>query len=328
MDLDGDGCTDLLSGSWPGEIFLFRGLAGHAFAAPEMLKDKDGAIINIGGGVEERPDRITISGSVTFETVDGKRFANYHGKRIESTPDKLISTTGTASVVHPVDWDGDGDYDLIIGNIDGNVYLVPNEGTPKSYAFGKEKKLMAADQPVRVASRAGPCVADWDGDGDLDLLMGAEDGGVSLFRNTGSRKSPELAAAVPLLPAGREFNPPQAPREAQRGMRAKLCVVDWNGDGKLDLLVGDLVSRKPDLPEPTPEQKAEYERIRKELEPLEARFNELVEKLIGPKRVRTWEERDQVKKERLEVLDQIEALSSKLPPEEERHGWVWLFLRQ
>ena len=42
MDIDGDGHPDLLSGSWPGELFLFRGTADHSFAAPEMLKDKSG----------------------------------------------------------------------------------------------------------------------------------------------------------------------------------------------------------------------------------------------------------------------------------------------
>jgi len=328
VDLDGDGYADLLSGSWPGEIFLFRGLAGHTFAAGEMLKDKDGEIINIGGGIEQRPDGITISGSAEFETVDGMRFAKYRGQRIESTPEKPIGITGTASVVHPVDWDGDGDYDLIVGDIGGNVYFVPNEGTAKSYAFGKEKKLMAGGQPVRVSSRAGPCVADWDGDGDLDLLVGADDGSVSLFRNTGSRKSPELAAAVQLVPPGDGSSGTQAPKEVHRGTRSKICVADWNGDGKLDLLLGDVAYLKPDLPEPTPEQKAEYERIRKELEPLEARYNELVDKLRGPKRVRTREELDQVRKEFIETVDQIEALNSKLPREYEMHGWVWLFLRK
>ena len=36
MDLDGDGVTDLLSGSWPGEIFFFRGKGKGDFAALEQ----------------------------------------------------------------------------------------------------------------------------------------------------------------------------------------------------------------------------------------------------------------------------------------------------
>ena len=29
-------------------------------------------------------------------------------------------------------------------------------------------------------------------------------------------------------------------------MRAKVCVADWNGDGRLDLLVGDFATQKPE----------------------------------------------------------------------------------
>ena len=50
MDLDGDGHLDILSGSWPGELFLFRGGKGRTFAAPVKLKDKDSKTIEITGG--------------------------------------------------------------------------------------------------------------------------------------------------------------------------------------------------------------------------------------------------------------------------------------
>ena len=45
MDINNDGHIDIISGSWPGEIFLFKGGPDHTFAAPEMIKDKDGNII-------------------------------------------------------------------------------------------------------------------------------------------------------------------------------------------------------------------------------------------------------------------------------------------
>ncbi len=330
MDFDGDGHQDVLSGSWPGELFLFRGRADGSFAAPEMLKDKDGQIINIGGGIEERRDEegILIRGSAEWETVDGRTFVTYRGKRYESTPERPIATTGTASVVRPADWDGDGDLDLIVGDISGNVHLIPNEGTSKSHAFGKDKQLQAGGQPLRVGSRAGPCVADWDGDGDLDLLVGADDGSVSLYRNTGSAKSPELAAAEQLVPPGEKSSGTRPPVEARRGTRSKVCVADWNDDGRLDLLVGDLAYQKPDRPEPTPEEQARYDRIRKELEPIQKRYGELFTKLHMPPRVRDRNEREKLMKESEEIGEQMRALRSQLPPEYELHGWVWLFLRK
>ena len=332
MDLDDDGHQDILSGSWPGELYLFRGTADGSFAAGEMIKDKEGNLINIGGGIEERPggEGLLIRGHAEFERTDEGTFVKYRGKRIKSTPDKPIATTGTASTVRAVDWDGDGDYDLIVGDIRGNVHLIPNEGTAKSYAFGKDRQLEAAGQPLRVSSRAGPHPADWDGDGDLDLLVGAADGSVSLFRNTGSAKSPKLAAAVEIVAPGEVGYGADAPKEARRGNRSKVFTADWNGDGRLDLLVGDFATQKPDLPEPTAEEKAEHERIRKELEPVREQYSKLIQKLRGRSggRSRTQEEQEKIYEEMTKVSRRMSELRGKLPPEYERHGWVWLFLRQ
>jgi hypothetical protein len=48
VDFDGDGRSDVLSGSWPGEIYLFRQLDDGKFAKRERLKDSDGESINVG----------------------------------------------------------------------------------------------------------------------------------------------------------------------------------------------------------------------------------------------------------------------------------------
>jgi len=338
VDLDNDEHPDILSGSWPGEIFLFRGTEGRSFAAPEMIKDKDGKFINIGGGIrkekmfrpwsQEQPDGLLIAGSAKFEHTPEGTFVNYHGQRLESTPERPIAITGTASAAHAADWDGDGDYDLIIGTIRGKVYLVPNEGTPESYTFGKEEQIQAGGNSINVKRSAGPFAADWDGDGDLDLLVGADDGSVSLYRNTGSTKSPELASAVQLVPPVERTSRQQPPKDVRRGNRSKICVTDWNGDGLLDLLVGDFASQKPDLPEPTPEQKAEHTQLRKDLEKVQERYRTLSEKLYGKDRVRTKEQIEQLENEQQEVRKRMTELRSKLPAESERHGWVWLFLRK
>jgi hypothetical protein len=329
VDLDGDGHLDLISGSWPGEIFVFRGGPGHTFRPPDMLKDKNGQIINIGGGIEERPDGILITGHGEFEQTSEGTFVNYHGKRIKSTPEKQIGISGTASAVHAVDWDGDGVIDLLVGDIGGNVWLVPNEGTRTKYAFGKQRQLMAGGKPLRVdGGDAGPFAADWDGDGKLDLLVGAGDGSVWFYRNIGTTRAPKLAAGVQLIGPGEANFGADAPWEARRGIRAKVCAVDFNGDGRLDLIVGDFTTQKPDRPAPTAAEKVEQDRARKELTSARERYHELTGKLYGAARVKDKKERKKLDKELQTITDKMMQLQKKVPPEYENHGWVWLFLRK
>jgi hypothetical protein len=151
---------------------------------------------------------------------------------------------------------------------------------------------------------------------------------VSLFRNTGSRQAPELAAAVQLVPPGAAGGRAEAPKEARRGTRSKICVADWNGDGRLDLLVGDLATQKPDRPEAAPEEQAKYAQIRKELEPLQKRWSEVYQRLYGSSRTRDKDERNKLMEEWQKVNEQMTPLREQLPREYENHGWVWLFLRK
>ena len=329
MDLDGDGHVDVISGSWPGEIFLFRGGPNRTFGPPEMIKDKRGEILNIGGDIRKQSGGgLLITGNAKFEQTPEGTFVTYRGKRYKSTPEEPISITGCASAVHAADWDGDGDLDLIVGNIQGEVYLIPNEGSAQGYAFGTARPLRAGREPLRVEGDAGPFVADWDGDGDLDLLVGAGDGSVSLFRNAGSTKAPELAAGERLVPPGENSYGPGAPKDARRGIRSKVCAADWNGDGRLDLLVGDFAAQAPDLPEPTAEQKVKHAEIRKQLDEAQRTYREVVGKVYGPRRARTKEELAKAQKEMEEIARKMNVLREQLPREYDFHGWIWLFPRK
>ncbi len=142
---------------------------------------------------------------------------------------------------HAVDWDGDGDVDLLVGARHGEVFLLRNNGTRKKAKFARPERLEAGGAPLKTPhGDAGPHAADWDGDGDVDLLVGDDRGSVILFKNVGTRKVPRLAQGVVLLPGkGGRFVEKRCRTNEMCAMRAKPWVVDWNGDGAMDLLVGD-----------------------------------------------------------------------------------------
>src|SRR5260370_3181513 len=212
VDLDGDGRTDIIAGSWPGEIYFFRGQSDGKFAAGVPLKGRDGKPINV----------------------------------------------GSASAAFAVDWNGSGAMDLIVGTVLGEVWLVPNASKGMGLTFGTPRRLEAAGKAIKVTGDAAPTVADWDSDGKLDLILGADDGSAVWYRNVGSAREPKLEAARPLIgksPLGWGGDDKRGPRDW--GLRVKPCVFDWDGDGRADLLVGDMCGGFHAKPTQTDQEKEE-----------------------------------------------------------------------
>ena len=134
------------------------------------------------------------------------------------TPEKIV-----------VDWNGDGLYDLLLGDQDGFVTLYLNEGSNESPRYGNGARLKAGEKEIKVRGPSAPCLVDWNEDGKKDLLVGDGGGYLHLFRDTGSAKAPE-------------YGPPSRVQADYKDLdvrrKASPCAVDWNGDGRFDLLVG------------------------------------------------------------------------------------------
>jgi hypothetical protein len=87
-----------------------------------------------------------------------------------------------------VDFDGDGDLDLLCGEFLDSFTYFENVGsrTEPRYAAGRRVKDAAGNQVSMELEMIVPVAFDWDRDGDFDLVVGDEDGRVALVRNEGS----------------------------------------------------------------------------------------------------------------------------------------------
>lgn len=148
-----------------------------------------------------------------------------------------------------VDWDQDGDQDLIVGDEDGRVAFMehtgqinPN-GTPD---FLPPRYFQQEADDLKFGALSTPVGYDWDGDGDEDIISGNTAGNIAFFENLDGKPTPKWAAPV-LLKAGGETIHIQAgpngsiqgPAEAKWGYTTQ-SIGDWNHDGLPDLMINSI----------------------------------------------------------------------------------------
>jgi hypothetical protein len=78
-----------------------------------------------------------------------------------------------------------------------------------------------------------PCVADWNGDGKKDLVVGDNDGYVYYHQNIGRDASPSFANG------GGVRLKTQGGSNIKVYYGAHIDAADWDEDGSIDIFVGD-----------------------------------------------------------------------------------------
>ncbi len=132
-----------------------------------------------------------------------------------------------------VDWDLDDDLDLIVGSSTGLVFLFINTGNAEEYEFTEGEFISAGDEEIWLGSETCPAFGDLDGDGNRDLLVGSVWGELWFYPNTGENDDPEFGEGVQIQEQTEEDT-----SAIWLGQYTRPVLVDWEGDGDLDILTG------------------------------------------------------------------------------------------
>lgn len=162
-------------------------------------------------------------------------------KPVYEAPVKIETTEGVPVEVYGrpspnfADFTGDGKLDLICGEFLDGLTFFRNVGTRTEPQYGPGIRLKdASGEPIRLKGcMIRPTAYDWTGDGNIDLVVGAEDGSVGLVRHTGKLD----AEGTPIFEQPVYFK--QQANEVKGGVLITPVSFDWNGDGRDDLIAGN-----------------------------------------------------------------------------------------
>jgi hypothetical protein len=226
FDWDGDGDMDILSGNTAGYIEFFENLSGPRVAQPKW----------------NAPRRLEVEGRV-FRIMAGA-----NGSVQGPAEAKWGYTT-----LNFADWDEDGLPDIVFNSIWGKVQWLKNIGTRTAPRLSAPQAIEVGwngvapkpawvwwqprDKELVTQWRTTPVVHDFNGDGLVDLAMLDHEGYLAFFER--AKQNGKLVLLAPRRAFVDEADQPLRLNSRVGGGsgRRKLCVTDWDGDGRIDFLL-------------------------------------------------------------------------------------------
>lgn len=210
-DIDGDGDLDAIAGNVFGTLTFFENTgsvnnpvftqqtgANDPFNGVSFFEAIDNGIVPVGLVGQTAPSLIDIDGDRDLDLVLGAGNGTlifFENAGDESNPvftrqngaDNPFGNIKVRDNANPAfsDIDGDGDLDAIVGSSDGTLHFFENTGDVNNPVFVEQTGLDNPFNGIDVGTGSQPTLADIDGDGDLDFLVGADNGNPNFFENTG-----------------------------------------------------------------------------------------------------------------------------------------------
>ncbi len=241
-DIDGDGDLDLVMGEDYGTLKYYQNTGTTSNPAYEAKTGDDNPFNGIDVGYYSTPTLADIDGDGDLDLVMGEAYGTlkyYQNTGTTSSPAYEAKTGGNNpfngidvggySTPTLADIDGDGDLDLVVGEQNGTLKYYQNTGTTSNPAYEAETGDSNPFNGIDVGRYSKPTLADIDGDGDLDLVVGERNGTLKYYQNTGTTSNPAYEAKTG------DDNPFNG---IDVGYSSSPILVDIDGDGDLDLVVG------------------------------------------------------------------------------------------
>jgi len=276
-DLDGDGDLDLISGNRQGRLELMEN-RGTSEKPEWILSDVNLAQIDVGSYSVPRLHDVDGDGDLDLFVGNSRGliifFENQGSKErsrfvIRSTRFAGVKTPGHA-VPAFFKWNEDEQMDLVAGSRDGFLGLHTSHAAAGTSVLKGWKSQSQKWQEVKVPAFSSPYFTDLNGDKNIDLLMGDEEGHLILLENNGVLKTEEIPETEKILTQNIIDEEPDAVEESATvvvdtgpvekedsafdpvfemvttnyggldvGKRAVPAFLDLDGDSDLDLVIGN-----------------------------------------------------------------------------------------